>query len=84
MSFPVKISVVTILGVFMFLSVGYFFCYHLFLITYNITELERKYKFRKFDKEVVKLSILEKLKLCYNRTLEVLKSQSIFDLYWPD
>jgi hypothetical protein len=66
------------------MSIGYFFLYHLYLNVYDVTELERKYKFRKHDPEIKMLSIPMKLKMVYVRLINTMKGTNPFDLFWPD
>ncbi len=84
LNFPTRIFVLTIIGIITFFSIGYFFLYHLYLILYDITELERKYKYKKFDIEIVKLSFTRKCKLTYNKLMKIIDGKNFFDLFWPD
>jgi hypothetical protein len=66
------------------MSIGYFFGYHLYLNVYDVTEIERKYKFRKLDAEIKKLGFLQKIKMTYVRLILTMKGTNILDLFWPD
>jgi hypothetical protein len=79
-----RVIIISVFSFVVFISIAYFFGYHLYLNLYDITELERKYKFRKLDSEVKKLGIVGKLKMTYQRLLLAVKGTNLFDLFWPD
>jgi hypothetical protein len=76
-----------IIALITFILVGYFFIHHLSLILYDKTSHEHKYKII-HDKEktntIKNLKFWQKLKMIYENVLNLIRSNSLFDLFWPD
>lgn len=85
--FPFRSIVTWIIACLTFIMVGYFFIHHLSLILYDKTSHEYKYKII-HDKEkansIKNLKFGTKLKVIYQNVLNIIRSNSIFDLIWPD
>jgi hypothetical protein len=85
LSCPVRAMITFVISIITFVTIGYFFIFHLRLILYNQTGIEYKYKYHSENLEKVKkLGFCDKLKLTYKNLLNVIKSDSILDLYWPE
>jgi hypothetical protein len=84
LNFPMRILILNLLAAVIGTSLTYFFFYHVYLNLYDVTELERKYRFRKLDEEIKGLGFFMKIKMAYVRLINTIKGRNIIDLFWPD
>ena len=76
-----------ILGVVTFIMVGYFYLHHLYLILYDKTSHEHKYTIiidKEKTNEIKAMTFFNKVKLIKIRLLKLIRSDTLFDLCWPD
>jgi hypothetical protein len=76
-----------ILSMVTFFMVGYFYLHHLYLILYDITSHEHKYSIiidKEKTNEIMALTFYKKIKLIKFRLLKIIRSDTLFDLCWPD